>query len=117
MGSALHRDDARSTTGSLIPDPGYLCPDLEAGQATRSARIFRIGGQRDRWFRPTPSRFVGRETKPLAAKADAVIICVGFDPRRKGGFDVLPASGGQDELIRQISSVNKKRSCTDAGVT
>ena len=53
--------------------------------------------------------FVGRETKPLAAKADAVIICVGFDPKAEGeGFDrPFQLPGGQDELIRQISSVNK----------
>jgi len=53
--------------------------------------------------------FVGRETKPLAAKADAVIICVGFDPKTEGeGFDrTFQLPGGQDELIRQISSVNK----------
>jgi beta-glucosidase len=53
--------------------------------------------------------YVGRDTKPLAAKADAVVICVGFDPKTEGeGFDrrfQLP--GGQDELIRQISAVNK----------
>ena len=53
--------------------------------------------------------FIGRETRALAAKSDAVIICVGFDPKTEGeGFDrrfQLP--GGQDELIRQISAVNK----------
>jgi beta-glucosidase len=53
--------------------------------------------------------FVGRETKPLAAKADAVIICVGFDPKTESeGFDrPFQLPGGQDELIRQISAVNK----------
>ena len=53
--------------------------------------------------------YVGNRTKELAAKADAVIICVGFDDKTEGeGFDrrfQLP--GGQDELIRQISAVNK----------
>jgi len=53
--------------------------------------------------------YVGNKTKALAAKADAVIICVGFDDKTEGeGFDrrfQLP--GGQDELIRQISAVNK----------
>lgn len=53
--------------------------------------------------------YVGNKTKELAAKADAVIICVGFDDKTEGeGFDrrfQLP--GGQDELIRQISAVNK----------
>ena len=53
--------------------------------------------------------YVGDKTKELAAKADAVIICVGFDDKTEGeGFDrrfQLP--GGQDELIRQIRAVNK----------
>jgi beta-glucosidase len=53
--------------------------------------------------------YVGNKTKALVAKADAVIICVGFDDKAEGeGFDrryQLP--GGQDELIRQISAVNK----------
>ncbi len=53
--------------------------------------------------------YVGRATKPLAEKADAVIICVGFDPKTEGeGFDrAFQLPGGQDELIRQISAVNK----------
>jgi beta-glucosidase len=53
--------------------------------------------------------YVGRATKPLAEKADAVIICVGFDPKTEGeGFDrTFQLPGGQDELIRQISAVNK----------
>jgi beta-glucosidase len=53
--------------------------------------------------------FIGRETKALAAKADAVILCVGFDPKTEGeGFDrPFQLPGGQDELIRQISAVNK----------
>lgn len=53
--------------------------------------------------------FVGRQTKALAAKADAVIICVGFDPTTEGeGFDrTFALPGGQDELVRQISAVNK----------
>ncbi|MDQ1389124.1 MAG: beta-glucosidase, partial [Acidobacteriaceae bacterium] len=52
---------------------------------------------------------IGRETKALAAKADAVVICVGFDPKTEGeGFDrTFQLPGGQDELIRQISAVNK----------
>jgi beta-glucosidase len=53
--------------------------------------------------------YVGNKTKELAAKADAVIVCVGFDDKTEGeGFDrrfQLP--GGQDELVRQISAVNK----------
>ncbi|HET9696808.1 MAG TPA: glycoside hydrolase family 3 C-terminal domain-containing protein, partial [Terriglobales bacterium] len=53
--------------------------------------------------------YVGRTTKPLAQKADVAIVCVGFDPATEGeGFDrTFSLPGGQDELIRQISSVNK----------
>jgi beta-glucosidase len=53
--------------------------------------------------------FIGRETKALAAKADAVIICVGFDDKTEseGSDRTFQLSGGQDELIRQISAVNK----------
>jgi beta-glucosidase len=52
---------------------------------------------------------VGLQTKALAAKVDAVILCVGFDPTTEGeGFDrTFSLQGGQDELIRQIASVNK----------
>jgi beta-glucosidase len=84
---------------------------LEAGQAYKirleyfdsvSSAIVGFGVTR-------AEAFVGRETKPLAAKADAVIICVGFDPKTEGeGFDrPFQLPGGQDELIRQISAVNK----------
>ncbi len=84
---------------------------LEAGQAYKirleyfdavSSAIIGFGVTR-------ADSFVGNKTKALAAKADVVIICVGFDDKTEGeGFDrrfELP--GGQDELIRQISAVNK----------
>jgi beta-glucosidase len=52
---------------------------------------------------------VGRETKGLAAKADVVIVCVGFDPSSEGEGSDRPfhLPGGQDELIRLVASVNK----------
>jgi beta-glucosidase len=52
---------------------------------------------------------VGVQTKPLAAKVDAVILCVGFDPstESEGSDRTFSLPGGQDELIRQIASVNK----------
>jgi beta-glucosidase len=52
---------------------------------------------------------VGRETKALAAKADVVIVCVGFDPSSEGEGSDRPfhLRGGQDELIRLVASVNK----------
>ncbi|MGA9978430.1 MAG: glycoside hydrolase family 3 C-terminal domain-containing protein, partial [Candidatus Sulfotelmatobacter sp.] len=53
--------------------------------------------------------FIGRETKALAENADAVIICVGFDDKTEseGSDRTFQLPGGQDELIRQISAVNK----------
>jgi beta-glucosidase len=53
--------------------------------------------------------FIGTKTKALAAKADVVVICVGFDPKTESeGFDrTFQLPGGQDELIQQISAVNK----------
>ncbi len=49
------------------------------------------------------------QAKEIASRADAVIVCVGFDQTNEGeGFDrtfTLPQ--GQDELIKQILSVNK----------
>ncbi len=53
--------------------------------------------------------YMGRATRTLAANADAVILCVGFNDTSEGeGSDRtfwLPA--GQDSLIRMISGVNK----------
>jgi beta-glucosidase len=56
-----------------------------------------------------PDAFVGNRTKTLAEKADAVVICVGFDDKTEGeGFDrPFQLPGGQDELIERISAVNK----------
>ena len=84
---------------------------LEAGQAYKiRLEYFESVGSAIVGFGVTRAEaFVGRETKPLAAKADAVIICVGFDPKTEGeGFDrSFQLPGGQDELIRQISAVNQ----------
>ena len=53
--------------------------------------------------------FVGRDTKAVAAKADVAIVCVGFDPssESEGSDRTFGLPAGQDELIRQISSVNQ----------
>ncbi len=52
---------------------------------------------------------VNKDMIDLAAKADAVVLCVGFDPTTEGEEQdrtfSLPA--GQDELIRQVAAVNK----------
>jgi beta-glucosidase len=84
---------------------------LEAGQAYKiRLEYFDDVGSAIVGFGVTRAEaYIGRETKTLAAKADAVVICVGFDPKTEGeGFDrTFQLPGGQDELIRQISAVNK----------
>jgi len=56
---------------------------LEAGQAYKiRLEYFESVGSVIVGFGVTRAEaFIGRETKALAAKADAVIICVGFDPK------------------------------------
>jgi beta-glucosidase len=50
-----------------------------------------------------------KEARATAAKADAVILCVGFDETTEGeGRDrTFGLPGGQDDLIRTVESVNK----------
>jgi beta-glucosidase len=84
---------------------------LEAGQAYKiRLEYFESVGSAIVGFGVTRAEaFIGRETKALAAKADAVIICVGFDDKTEseGSDRTFALPGGQDELIRQISAVNK----------
>lgn len=84
---------------------------LEAGQAYKiRLEYFEAVGSAIVGFGVTRAdSFIGRETKALAAKSDAAIVCAGFDSKTEGeGFDrPFQLPGGQDELIRQISSVNK----------
>src|SRR5882762_5340543 len=55
------------------------------------------------------TRSLGASTKAAAAKADAVILCMGFDPSSEGeGFDrTFRLPGGQDAFIQQIAAINK----------
>jgi beta-glucosidase len=52
---------------------------------------------------------IGEATKALAAKVDAVILCMGFDPNTEGeGSDrTFRLPGGQDAFIEQVATVNK----------
>jgi beta-glucosidase len=56
------------------------------------------------------TRPIGEATKALAANADAVILCVGFDSNSEGegGDRTFRLPAGQDDFIEQIVSVNKK---------
>ena len=84
---------------------------FEAGQAYKIRfEYFEAVGSAIAGFGVTRAEsFIGRATKAIAAKADAVIICVGFDPKTEseGSDRTFQLPGGQDELIRQISAVNK----------
>jgi len=107
----------RSMTGYLILRQWMTCA-RHLGKVAKRLQIrleIRIGGQRQFvGFGVTRAEaFIGRETKALAAKADAVIICAGFDPKTEGeGFDRLSSfRAAEDELIRQISAVNQERDC------
>jgi beta-glucosidase len=56
-----------------------------------------------------PADLVSADAKAIAAKSDAVIVAVGFDPSTEGEasdrtFELPPA---QDELINQIAAANK----------
>ena len=84
---------------------------LDAGQAYKiRLEYFEAVGSAIVGFGVTPAEAsIGRETKALAAKADAVVICVGFDPKTEseGSDRTFQLPGGQDELIKQISAVNR----------
>jgi beta-glucosidase len=57
-----------------------------------------------------PETLVTQQAKALAARADAVILAVGFDNESEGesGDRMFRLPPGQDELIHQIAAVNKK---------
>jgi beta-glucosidase len=84
---------------------------LDAGTAYKiRLEYFEAVGSAIVGFGVTPAEAsIGRETKALASKADVVVICVGFDPKTEseGSDRTFQLPGGQDELIRQISAVNK----------
>jgi beta-glucosidase len=84
---------------------------FEAGHAykVRFEYYESVGGARAGFGVAGAAESVGRETKVLAAKSDVVILCVGFDPatESEGSDRTFALPGGQDELIRQITSVNK----------
>ncbi len=56
-----------------------------------------------------PEELVTAEAKALAARADAVVLAVGFDTESEGegGDRTFRLPPGQDELIRQIAAANK----------
>jgi len=57
-----------------------------------------------------PEDLVSQQAKSIAEKVDAVVLAVGFDPSIEGesGDRMFILPPGQDELIKQISTINKK---------
>jgi len=55
------------------------------------------------------TKTLGESTKALIAKADAVVLCMGFDPssESEGGDRTFQLPGGQDSFIQQVASLNK----------
>ncbi|HJT25657.1 MAG TPA: glycoside hydrolase family 3 C-terminal domain-containing protein, partial [bacterium] len=89
---------------------GLKTLNLQAGKAY-AVKIEYVHRDHHSWlgFGVFPeSQFLDPEAKKIAAKADAVVLCVGFDPSNESeGFDrtfALPV--GQDELIEQTLKAN-----------
>jgi beta-glucosidase len=84
---------------------------LEAGKAyqIRLEYFEAVGTATARFGIAPASRALGKETRDLAEKAEAVILCMGFDPSSEGegGDRTFRLPGGQDNFIQQIADVNK----------
>lgn len=84
---------------------------LEAGKPynLRLEYFENVGTATVRFGISSTSITLGEETRKLAAKADAVILCMGFGPdsESEGGDRTFRLPGGQDAFIQQIAAVNK----------
>ncbi len=84
---------------------------LEAGKAHRIRLEYfeSTGTATARFGIAAATHPISEATKAIAAKADAVVLCMGFDPSTEGeGNDrTFRLPGGQDAFIEQVSSVNK----------
>jgi beta-glucosidase len=107
MDDALVIDDWR-THGETLD---IYSAHLEAGKAHRIRLEYfeSTGTATARFGIAAATQPIGEATKALAAKADAVVLCMGFDPNTEGeGSDrTFRLPGGQDAFIEQVASVNK----------
>jgi beta-glucosidase len=94
----------------------YVTLPLEAGphkvvmeRRGRSQGLGGGGGGRSRLGIVRHGQFVSEEAKKLAAKADVVVVSVGFDPETEseGADRTFYLPPGQDELIQTIAAANK----------
>lgn len=84
---------------------------LDAGHAyaIRFEYFESVGGATAGFGVISPGAPISPTIKALAAKADVAIVCAGFEPALEGEGADRPFSlpSGQDELIREVASVNK----------
>ena len=84
---------------------------LEAGKAykIRLEYFENVGTATMRFGISAATAPLGEETRRLAAKADAVVLCVGFDSNSEGEATdrSFHLPGGQDSFIQEIASLNK----------
>lgn len=68
-----------------------------------------IGGATARFDAALATQHIGEETKNVVSNADAVVLCVGFDPNTEseGGDRTFRMPSGQDTYIQQIAALNK----------
>ena len=84
---------------------------LDAGKAhsIRLEYFENVGSATVRFGISSAATPLSEQTKNLAAKADAVILCVGFNPHTEseGSDRTFKLPGGQDALIEQAAAINK----------
>jgi beta-glucosidase len=84
---------------------------LEAGKPykIRLEYFEAVGTATVRFGIASTSMVLSPETRKLAASADAVVLCMGFDSNSEGeGADrTFGLPGGQDNYIRQVAALNK----------
>jgi beta-glucosidase len=90
----------------------HVTLDLSSGFhkiVVEDSRHSPVGG-RLRFAIVDESKVVSARAKELAAKADVVLVAVGFDAdsESEGGDRTFALPFGQDELIRAVASANKK---------
>ena len=90
----------------------HVTLDLSTGLHKIVVEDFRhsaIGG-RLRFAIVDESKVVSARARELAAKADVVLVCAGFDAdsESEGGDRTFALPFGQDELIHDVSAANKK---------
>jgi beta-glucosidase len=84
---------------------------LEKGKAykIRLEYFEAVGTATVRFGIAAATKALSESTKAVVSKADAVILCMGFDPSSEGegGDRTFPLPGGQDAFVQQVASLNK----------